>query len=124
MTHLEGSTSQRPRPCAAEVGNAWWLLWNASPIESGVSHSRLRDSSFVANFLRPKKWHSELIEYVTWWSTRTRTAPPHSMPVRPSRSVPPNAQPRKNGAARPPATQRTNLRSTALTTGSAIRSGA
>ena len=91
MTHAEGSISQRPMPCAADVGNAWWLLCHASPIVSGASHIRLRDSSFVANLRRPKKWQSELIEYVEWCRTRTRTAPPHSRPVKPSRSVPPNA---------------------------------
>ena len=62
ITPAEMSISQRRRPCAAEVGNAWWLLCHASPNESGASHARLRDSSSVANARRPKKWHSELIE--------------------------------------------------------------
>ena len=78
-------------PCSAEVGNAWWLLCQASPKEKNESQNRLRDSSFVSKRRRPKKWHSELIEYVAWCRTSTRTAPPHSIPVKPSRSVPPNA---------------------------------
>ena len=66
MTQAEGSISQRRRPCSADVGNAWWLLCQASPNVSGASHRRLRDSSFVAKRRRPKKWHRELIEYVAW----------------------------------------------------------
>jgi hypothetical protein len=73
---------------------------------------------------RPKKWHSELMLYVAWWSTSIRTAPPHSRPVRPVATEPPIAQPRKNGTTRPAATQSTKVRLMKATTGSFIRSGA
>jgi hypothetical protein len=53
-----------------------------------------------------------------------RTAPPHSSPVSAAVSVPPISQPSANAAPRPPTAQKTNVRSTQLTTGSAIRSGA
>ncbi len=91
---------------------------------SGASHARLRDSSPVSNVRRPKKWHSELIEYVTWCSTSMRIRPPHSMPVRPSTSRPPMAKPRTNGSTSPTVTHRTKVRSTHDTTGSFMRSGA
>ena len=68
ITQADGSNSQRRSPCAAEVGNAWWLLCHASPKVRNESQNRLRDSSLVANRRRPKKWHSELIEYVAWCS--------------------------------------------------------
>ena len=61
ITHAEGSNCQRRSPCPAEVGNAWWLLCQASPNVKGASHARLRDSSPVSNACRPKKWHSELM---------------------------------------------------------------
>src|SRR5213076_470761 len=61
MTIALGSTSQRRCPWAAEVGNAWWLLCQASPNVISDSHARLRDSSSVAKRRRPKKWHSELM---------------------------------------------------------------
>src|SRR3984885_6473095 len=60
ITSADGSSSQRRSPCSAEVGNAWWLLCQASPRESGASQARLRDSSPVSNRRRPKKWQSEL----------------------------------------------------------------
>ena len=93
MTSALGSSmrSYQRIPCAADVGNAWWLLCHASPKDSGASQARLRDSSPVSKRLRPKKWHSELIEYVTWCSSRIRTAPPHSRPVSAAVSVPPSA---------------------------------
>ncbi len=49
-------------PCSAEVGNAWWLLCQASPKVKNESQNRLRDSSFVPKRRLPKKWQSELIE--------------------------------------------------------------
>ena len=75
------SRSQKRRPWNAEVGNAWWLWCHASPIESGASQNTLRDSSSMSNRLRPKKWHTELIDQVTWWSRNTRTKPPHRSAV-------------------------------------------
>ena len=65
INHALGSTWRRPRPCRAEVGNAWWLLCHASPKAIGASQPRLRDSSPVANGRRPKKWHRELMLKVT-----------------------------------------------------------
>ena len=62
ITPAEMSISHGLRPWRAEVGKAWWLLCHDSPKDSGASHSRLRDSSPVSKLLRPKKWHSELIE--------------------------------------------------------------
>ena len=62
MTIAEVSICQRRMPCSAEVGKAWWLLCHDSPNDGIASHSRFRDSSFVSNWRRPKKWHSELIE--------------------------------------------------------------
>ena len=96
----EGSNCQARRPWACDVGNAWWLLCHASPKVKNDSQKRLRDSSFVWNACRPKKWHSELIEYVTWCRTSSRTAPPHSRPVSPVVIVPPMAMPSRNGATR------------------------
>src|SRR5579872_84966 len=55
ITTADGSSSKRPRPCSADVGNAWWLLCHASPSDSGASHARLRDSSSVVNRRLPKK---------------------------------------------------------------------
>ncbi len=31
MSQAPGSSCQRPRPCRADVGKAWWLLCQASP---------------------------------------------------------------------------------------------
>ena len=118
------SISHGLRPWRAEVGNAWWLLCHDSPNDSGASHSRLRDSSPVSKRLRPKKWHSELIEYVTWCSRKTRTSPPHSIPVSPVMIEPPIATPSTNGIASPITTHSTNVRSMKLIVGSASRSGA
>jgi hypothetical protein len=124
ITHAEGSNCQARRPWACDVGNAWWLLCHASPKVKNDSQNRLRDSSFVWNACRPKKWHSELIEYVTWCSTSSRTAPPHSRPVSPVVIVPPMAMPSRKADASPPTAKSTNERSTQRTTGSASRSGA
>ena len=105
MTRLEESNSHQRIPWAAEVGKAWWLLCHASPKDSTDSHARLRDSSSVSKRRRPKKWHSELIEKVTWCRTSSRTAPPHSRPVSAAVSVPPISQPRPNAAPSPPTAQ-------------------
>ena len=118
------STSRRPRPWAADVGNAWWLLCQASPNVISDSQARLRDSSSVWNRLRPKKWQSELIENVAWCRTSRRTAPPQSTPVRALVRLPPISQPRRNGAMKPASAQPMNVRSTNATTGSLSRSGA
>ena len=124
ITPAEMSSSHGFIPCRNEVGNAWWLLCHDSPNDSGESHSRLRDSSPVSKRRRPKKWHSELIEYVTWWSRNTRTRPPHSIAVSPVMTEPPISTPSGNGIASPSVTHQTKVRSTKLTVGSAIRSGA
>ena len=43
MTIALGSSarSYQRRPCAADVGNAWWLLCHASPKDSGASQSEV-----------------------------------------------------------------------------------
>src|SRR5438067_9737243 len=61
MMPADGSICQRLSPCRYEVGNAWWLLCQASPQVGIASHARLRDSSPVSYSWRPKKWHSELM---------------------------------------------------------------
>ena len=61
MTQADGSHDQRLRPWRADVGNAWWLLWYASPNVKNDSQRRLRDSSPVLELRRPKKWQSELM---------------------------------------------------------------
>ena len=43
MSQALGSSCRRPRPCRAEVGNAWWLLCQASPKAIGASQARLRE---------------------------------------------------------------------------------
>jgi hypothetical protein len=48
MSIAEGSIWRRVMPWRAEVGNAWWLLCQASPKVSSDSHARFRDSSSVA----------------------------------------------------------------------------
>ena len=65
----------------AERGKAWWLWCQASPKVGSASHHTLVDLSSVAKRRRPKKWHTELIDQVRWWSMNTRTRPPHSRPV-------------------------------------------
>ena len=112
MTMLEVSISYQRIPCAADVGKAWWLLCHASPKESSDSHARLRDSSPVSKRRRPKKWHSELIEKVTWCRTSNRTAPPHSRPVSAAVKVPPMSHPSPNAAPSPPIAHTRNVRST------------
>src|SRR3954452_2787063 len=118
MTQADGSQVQRPSPWRADVGNAWWLLWYASPKVKNASQCRLRDSSPVLKRCLPKKWQSELMLYVEWCRTSMRTAPPHSRPVSAAVIVPPIAQPSRNGATSPATTQRTNVRLTKETTGS------
>ena len=61
MTSAERSTWARPRPCAADVGNAWWLLCHDSPNDGSASQKTLRDSSAVLNLRRPKTWQMELM---------------------------------------------------------------
>src|SRR5205807_4683008 len=95
------STCRLPKPCRAEVGKAWWLLCQASPNVKGESHARLRDSSFVAYGLRPKKWQRELMQNVNWWHRKIRTAPPQSIAVSPPSTDPVRATPSPNGSARP-----------------------
>src|SRR5213078_3274037 len=101
ITAAEGSSSQRRRPWRYDVGKAWWLLCQASPNVNGASQARLRDSSDVLKRWRPKKWQSELMLYVTWWTTSMRTPPPHSSAVSPAPTVPPIATPSPNAAASP-----------------------
>ena len=51
MTSAETSISRRRRPCAAEVGKAWWLLCQASPSEGIASQARLREWSSLSKRL-------------------------------------------------------------------------
>src|SRR5687767_2157850 len=41
ITQADRSISHQRSPCAADVGNAWWLLCHASPSENGASQARL-----------------------------------------------------------------------------------
>ena len=76
-----------------------------SPNESSESQKTLVEWSSTAKRRVPKKWQTELIDQVTWWSMKIRTAPPQSAPVSPSATVPPIAQPRAKGAAKPASTK-------------------
>src|SRR5215207_8289331 len=60
----------------AERGNAWWLWCQDSPNDSSDSQKTLVEWSSTANRRVPKKWQTELIDQVTWWSRKIRTAPP------------------------------------------------
>jgi hypothetical protein len=82
------------------------------------------DSSAVAKRRRPNTWQIELMLYVGWWSTNSRTAPPHSSPVRPAVTLPPIATPSPNGSASPASAHTTKVRSTKRIVRSASRSGA
>src|SRR3954470_7608926 len=124
MVMLERSICHHFRPWTEDVGKAWWLLCQDSPNDGSASHARLRDSSLVSKSRRPKTWHSELIEYVTWCSTPTRISPPQSSDVRPVTSGPPSRKPIPNGTMKPATTQKTNVLLTHATTGSLSRSGA
>ena len=84
MSHAPGSSWRQPCPWWAAVGKAWWLLCQDSPNVSGASHTRLRDSSPVSYVRRPKKWHSELMLNVAWWTRKMRTAPPQRRPGQPA----------------------------------------
>ena len=78
ITSADGSSSQRPIPWRADVGNAWWLLCHDSPNVISDSQNTLRDSSGVLKRLRPKTWQIELMLNVTWCSSISLIAPPHS----------------------------------------------
>src|ERR1700727_2612117 len=112
------------RPWKADVGKAWWLWCQASPIDSGASQNTLRDSSSVSNRLRPKKWQTELIDHVTWCRRKTRTKPPHSKAVSAAPIPPPMSQPSVKGIAKPRTTQRKNSLSMTRITPSLSRSDA
>src|SRR5262249_28553735 len=62
------ASSHQRRPCEADVGKAWWLWCQDSPNESTDSHATLVDLSVVSKRRRPKKWQTELMLQVTWWS--------------------------------------------------------
>ena len=57
----------------------------------------------------PKKWQTELIDQVTWWTRKIRTGPPHSAASKRARAVPVIAKPSSAGSAIPIATQRPNI---------------
>ena len=57
----------------------------------------------------PKKWQTELIDHVTWWTRKIRTAPPHSAASKAPRQVPVTAKPIAAGIAIPTATHSGNV---------------
>ena len=88
MIHADGSISYQRRPWAAERGNAWWLWCHASPSDGSASHATLVEWSSMSKRRRPKKWHTELIDHVTWCRRKMRTRPPQMRPRRaPSREA-------------------------------------
>src|SRR3954469_4933990 len=93
ISRPDGSISHQRSPWLAEVGKAWWLWCQASPIDGMASQKTLRDSSSVANRRRPKKWQTELMLQVMWCSRKMRTSPPHRSPVRPPANSPVSSQP-------------------------------
>ena len=65
-------------------------MWcHDSPNDSTDSQATLVDLSVVSKRRRPKKWQTELMLHVTWWSRKIRTAPPHSRPSKPAVREPP-----------------------------------
>ena len=99
ITQAEGSISRRRRPCTAERGKAWWLWCQDSPKEISESHATFVLWSSSGKRRRPKKWHTELMDQVTWWSRNARTRPPHTRP-RTAPSTPPWASQPASGRQR------------------------
>ena len=74
------------------------MLCHDSPKESQESHQTFRDSSREAKRRRPQKWQIELIENVTWWSRKIRTAPPQKSPAKKPYQPPISSQPTTAGS--------------------------
>ena len=64
-----------------------------------ASGHRLVLRSAVSSGRRPKVWHSELTDQVTWWRSAIRTRPAHSSAVSAPTRVPDRAKPITKGMA-------------------------
>src|SRR5688572_28236338 len=77
------STSYHARPCAADVGCAWWLLCQPSPKLSAATHQLLRESSRVSKRRDPHMWVAEFTSHVACRPTVVRRNTPHSTQFQP-----------------------------------------
>src|SRR5687768_8631535 len=96
ITYQLRSNCHHFSPCRAEVGKAWWLLCQPSPIASTPKIVLLRDSSWVLKGRVPHRWQTELMLQVTWCTRKIRASPPqrnpssapfHVIVIRPPRAV-------------------------------------
>ena len=110
ISQPDRSISYQRRPWKAERGKAWWLWCQDSPSEGRASQKTLVEWSSVSKRRRPKKWQTELMLQVTWWSRKMRTRPPQSSAVRAAGELPLSAKPSANGIARPSRTSQGNER--------------
>ena len=111
MSQADGSSSQRPQAVGGRARERVVVVVPRLAERRQRQPETLVEWSSMSKRRRPKKWQTELIDHVTWWTKKTRTRPPQSSPVSAPVSAPGDqAAERSAGSASPSTTSHGNAR--------------